>query len=143
MTAKTKKTDFESKTATESLKQVESWMKDTGEKFCQTATRVTEDVRDAGTVAIEGEIQSANAFLRMMGDLFQSRTAATLSVLQAKSVQDALEIEQTHARQAAERLSSGLRDLGEIRATALRDTVKPFSDRATEVAQEVRKTVAA
>lgn len=144
MTAKTKKsTAAQTDAVKETFAKADAWLKDGGEKLRDAAVKATEDLQAAGTVAIEGEIQHSQKLFKLMGDMFNARTAATLSVLRTHNLQDALKIEQDFARDAVEALNTGVRELGEIRYNVAREAAEPFTARAREVADSLKGEQAA
>ncbi len=144
MTAKTKKPAADQTApAKEAFAQADAWIKDNSEQLRKAAVKATEDLKAAGSVAIEGEIQHSQKLLSLMGTMFDARTAATLSALQAQNLQDVFAIEQTFARDAFEKLNEGVRELGEMRYNVVRDAAEPFAARAREVAETLKSGKAA
>lgn len=144
MTAKTKKTAAaQTETVKETFAQADAWLKDSGEKLREAAVKATEDLQAAGSVAIEGEFQHSQKLFKLMGDMFNARTAATLSALKAPNLQDVFQIEQDFARDAAQALNDGVRELGEIRYNAAREAAEPFTARARELAETLKADKAA
>ncbi|WP_372887476.1 phasin family protein [Shimia sp.] len=110
--------------------KVNAWAKDAGEKLRDAAAKATKDFKTAGNIAIEGEVQHNTRLLQLAGDLLNARSSATLSILQQSDFKQAGEIEQDFLKSAAETLSTGIRELNDIRMATLRDASKAYSDRA-------------
>lgn len=119
--------------------RAEAWIRDSGEKARDAALKATEDLKAAGTVAIEGEMACNARMLELARTLVDSRAAAAAAALQAGDLREAMGIEQAHAKEAMEALSAGLREISEIRFNTYKDAVHPFTARASEALDAVGK----
>jgi uncharacterized protein YjbJ (UPF0337 family) len=126
--SKTTKTTAE--TATENATE---WAKDASGKLREAASKVTDDLKAASNIAIEGEAQHGSRLAQLAGDLLNARATATQSVLKAADLKEVFEIEQNYARETLATVNAGLRELGEIRGTALRDGAQAYSEGAKEI----------
>ena len=143
MPAKTKKTAASTYTVNEAFEKSDAWVKESGEKLREAATKVTKDLSAVGSMAIEGEMQHSTKFFNLLGSMVNARTAATLSLLQAKSLQEAVDIEQNYARDAFDTLSAGARELGEVRMNACKEAAESLSATAKDLVQDFSKVKAA
>ena len=143
MPAKTKKTAASAYAVNEAFEKSDAWTRESGEKLREAATRVTRDLNAAGSMAIEGEIQHSTKFFNLLGSMANARTAATLSLLQAKSLQEAFDIEQNYARDAFESLSAGARELGEVRMNSCKEAAETLAATAKDIVQDLSKVKAA
>lgn len=132
MPARSVKKPAEANPAKDSVAQADAWVKESSEKLRDAVVKATEDLRVAGSAAIEGEIRFNTKFLKTSGDLLNARLAATLSVLKAQSIAEAVDIEQSYARDAVEALAGATRELSELRVEIAKETSEPFSTRARE-----------
>ena len=124
---------------TDAFAKADAWMKESGDKLRNTATKVTEDANSVGSVALDGEIAASTRMFKLMGDMMNARTAATLSLLNAKSVQDAFETEQTFAKTAMDAMTTGLREIGEIRFNTVKTATDTMSARTKEYMGDLAK----
>lgn len=127
----------------EAITKADTWVKDSGEKLREAATKATEDLKVAGNIAIEGEVQATTKLFQLAGDLLNARAAATLSILKAPNLQEAFDIEQSFVKDTVENLNASLREVNEIRYNTLRDASQTYSARAHDVIDGLSKPKAA
>ena len=136
MTAKTEAKIEKAKTETpvqEAVSKAQSWNKEAAEKLRELAAKVNSDFRTTGNIAIEGHAQHNSRLFQLVGDILNKRTAATMSLLEANDLKQAIEIEQEYARDAVQTLQDGVKELSEISLAAFKDASATYSDRAKDV----------
>jgi hypothetical protein len=126
--SKTTKTTVETVT-----KDANEWAKDASGKLREAAAKVTDDLKAASNIAIEGEAQHGSRLAQLAGDLLNARASATQSVLKAADLKEVFDIEQKYARETLATVNAGLRELGEIRSSTIRDGVQTYTDGAKEI----------
>lgn len=120
-------------TVQEAVNKAQSWNKEAAEKLRELATKVNNDFRTAGNIAIEGHAQHNSRLFQLVGDILNKRTAATMSLLEASDLSQAIEIERDYARDAVQALQDGVKELSEISVAAFKDASATYSDRAKDV----------
>lgn len=119
------------------LSKARAWNQDAGEKLRELAGKVNADIRTAGNDAIESHAQHSARLFQLVGDLLNKRTAATRSLLQSTELQKAIEIEQNHARDVADTLREGVRELNEIGYAALKNASENYSARTKDAVESL------
>lgn len=114
-------------------KNATDWAKDASGKLREAAAKVTDDLKVASNIAIEGEALHGTRLAQLAGDLLNARANATQSVLKAADLKEVFDIEQKYARETLATVNAGMRELGEIRSSTLRDGAKTYSDGAKEI----------
>lgn len=124
----------------EAVSKAQAWNKDASEKLRELVGKVNSDIRTTSNVAIEGHAQHSARLFQLVGDLLNKRTTATKSLLDASDFQNAIEIEQSHARDVVETLNAGVRELNEIGYAAFKNTSETYSTRAKEAVEGLSKS---
>lgn len=120
-------------TAETATKTASEWAKDASGKLREAASKVTDDMKVASNIAIEGEAEHGSRLAQLAGDLLNARASATQSILKATDLKEVFDIEQNYVRETLATVNAGLREMGEIRGTTLRDGAQAYSEGVKDI----------
>ncbi|MGG7568000.1 phasin family protein [Rhodovulum sp. DZ06] len=110
----------------------EAWAKDAGDKARAAALKATEDFQASSATLLEAEMAAGTRGIELARTLVDARAEAAAKALKSGDLAEAVAVEQAYAKAAMETLTSGLREIAQIRMDAFKAATAPFAARATE-----------